>query len=78
MGFLKYRRVKNPNLDLNVNVAECELQDAMLTQFKLSFEEELYATVDRLERDEAYSEAVAEATREEIDTSHPRVGLFGF
>ena len=77
MRFLRYRRVKNPNMDFNADKAECERQDAMLTQFKLSFEE-LDETVDRLERDETYTEAVAEATREEIENSHPRVELFGF
>ena len=65
---LKYRKVKNPNINFTPNEAEFERQDAMLTKFRLSFQEELYATVDRLEQDEAYSEALAAATREEIGT----------
>jgi hypothetical protein len=54
-------------MDFNADKAEIERQDAMLTQFSLSFEE-LDETVDRLEQEEVYSEAVAEATREEIET----------
>jgi hypothetical protein len=62
MEKLKYRRVKNPSF--NANLAEYE-QDATMTQFRLSCEE-LYETIDRLEREDVYSEAVAEAAREEV------------
>jgi hypothetical protein len=64
MGILKYRRVKNPSF--NADIAECK-QDATITQFIRSLKE-LDETIDRLERDEVYSEAVAEAAREEIET----------
>jgi hypothetical protein len=49
-----------------VLLAECELQDAMLTPFRLSFEE-LDETVDRFERDGVYSGEAAEAARDEIE-----------
>ena len=67
MRCLRYRRVKNPDMDYNADKAEIERQNAMLAQFRLSFEE-LDETVDRLEEEDVYSEAVAEATREEIET----------
>jgi hypothetical protein len=65
MTMLKYREVKNPSF--SANEAECELQDAMLTPFRLSFDV-LDEAVDRLERDGVYSAEVAEAARDEIET----------
>ena len=62
MEKLKYRRVKNPSF--NANLAEYE-QDATMTLFRISCED-LYETIDRLEREDVYSEAVAEAAREEV------------
>ena len=62
MEKLKYRRVKNPSF--NANLAEYE-QDATMTLFRISCEQ-LYDTIDRLEREDVYSEAVAEAAREEV------------
>jgi hypothetical protein len=63
MEKLKYRRVKNPLH--NADIAEYEGQDTMMRQFRSSCEE-LYETIDRLEREDFYSEAVAEAAREEV------------
>ena len=62
MEKLKYRRVKNPSF--NATLAEYE-QDATMTLFRISCEQ-LYDTIDRLEREDVYSEAVAEAAREEV------------
>jgi len=62
---LKYREVKNPSF--SANEAECELQDAMLTPFRLSFDV-LDEAVDRLERDGVCSAEGAEKAREEIDS----------
>jgi hypothetical protein len=62
MEKIKYRRVKNPSF--HANLAEYE-QDATMTLFRISCEE-LYETIDRLEREDVYSEAVAEAAREEV------------
>jgi hypothetical protein len=52
---------------LAAQLAECELQDAMLRPFILSFEE-LDETVDRLESDGGYSGKAAEAARQEIES----------
>jgi hypothetical protein len=63
MEKLKYRRVKNPSF--NANLAEYEQDATTMTLFRISCEE-LYETIDRLEREDVYSEAVAEAAREEV------------
>jgi hypothetical protein len=63
MGFKRYRQVKNPSF--SCDPAEYE-KDTTMGQFIHSLEQ-LDETIDRLERDDVYSETTAEAIREEVD-----------